>query len=190
MENVLSRTALMEHILSLVDDPESHVKELGAILEWDPSLSTSVTRKAASSYGISIPACTLNLALALLGSRVVKETVKFAITSRASHDLVISIYETDGFWNRMASAEHESGPVPEILCGALKEQLEAGLGLLSPEMRVVLALYYYESLPLEMIARVTGIGAEEVERLKDQALCRLSTVFGPSRTDQSEGPRQ
>ena len=84
MENVLSRTALMEHILSLVEDPESHVKELGAILEWDPSLSTSVTRKAAVSYGLSVPACTLNLALALLGSRVVKETVKYAITSRAA----------------------------------------------------------------------------------------------------------
>jgi hypothetical protein len=190
MDNVLSRTALMEHILSLVEDPESHVKELGAILEWDPSLSTSVTRKAASSYGLSIPACTLNLALALLGSRVVKETVKFAITSRASHDLVFSIYETDGVWNRMASSEHESGPVPEILCGALKEQLETGLGLLSPEMRVVLALFYYESLPPEMIARVTGIDAEEVERLKDQALRRLGTVFGPSRTDQLEGPGQ
>jgi len=90
----------------------------------------------------------------------------------------------------MAAAEHESGPVPEILCGALKEQLEAGLGLLTPEMRVVLALHYYESLPLEMIARVTGIGAEEVEHLKDQALCRLSTVFGPSRTVQSEEARQ
>jgi hypothetical protein len=29
-----------------------------------------------------------------------------------------------------------------------------------------------------------------VEHLKDQALCRLSTVFGPSRTGQSEEARQ
>ena len=190
MDNVLSRTALMEHILSLVDDPESHVKELGAILEWDPSLSKSVTRKAAVSYGLPLPACTLNLALALLGSRAVKETVKFAITSRAAHDLVISIYEMDGFWNRVAAVEHEPGPAPEIHCGALKEQLEAGLGQLSPDMRVILALHYYETLPLEIIARVTGIPVEEVEHLKDQALCRLSTVFGQSHTDQSEEPRQ
>jgi len=41
-----------------------------------------------------------------------------------------------------------------------------------------------------MIARVTGIDAEEVEHLKDQALCRLSTVFGSSRKVQSEGSRQ
>jgi len=190
MDNVLSRTALMEHILSLVEDPESHVKELGAILEWDPSLSKSVTRKAALSYGLPAPACTLNLALALLGSRVVKETVRYAITSRASHDLVISIYEMDGFWNRVAAVEHEQGPVPEIHCGALKEQLEAGLGHLSAEMRAVLALHYYEALPLEIIARVTGHTVDEVEHLKDQALSRLSTVFGQMHTDQSEEPRQ
>ncbi len=190
MDNVLSRTALMEHILSLVDDPESHVKELGAILEWDPSLSTSVTRKAALSYGLPFPSCTLNLALALLGSRVVKETVRFAITSRASRDLVMSVYETTGFWDRLAAADHEHGPAPEIQCGALKEHLEAGLGLLSPEMRVVLALHYYEALPLEMIARVTGIDVDEVEDLKDQALCRLSTVFGSSHAANSGGTRQ
>jgi hypothetical protein len=190
MENVLSRTALMEHILSLVENPDSHVQDLGAILEWDPSLSRSVTRKAAVSYGLPIPACTLNLALALLGSRIVKETVRYAITSRAAHDLVISVYETDGFWNRVASAEHEPGPAPEIHCGALREQLEAGLGLLTPEMRVILALHYYESLPLEMIARVTAMSVEEVEHLKDQALCRLSTVFGQPHTDQTEGSRQ
>jgi hypothetical protein len=190
MENVLSRTALMEHILSLVEDPESHVKDLGAILEWDPSLSKSVTRKAALSYGLPFPSCTLNLALALLGSRAVKETVRYAITDRAAHDLVIGVYETNGFWDRVAESEHEPGLAPEIHCGALQEQLETGLVLLTPEMRVVLALHYYEALPLDLIARVTGIAVEEVEHLKDQALCRLSTAFGQSHTDQSEGSRQ
>ena len=190
MENVLSRTALMEHILTLVEDPESHVKDLGAILEWDPSLSKSVTRKAALSYGLPFPSCSLNLALALLGRRVVKETVRFAITSRAAHDLIISVYRMDGLWNKVASAENEAGPVPEIHCAAVMEQLETALEILPMEMRVILALHYYEALPLEMISRVTGIAGEEVERLKDQALCRLSTVFGQPYPAQTEEPRQ
>ena len=110
MENVLSRTALMEHILSLVDDPESRVKELGAVLEWDPSLSTSVTRQAALSYGLPVPACTLNLALALLGSRVVKETVRFAITRRATQDLVMGVYDMESV--RAAQARRNRSRIP------------------------------------------------------------------------------
>ena len=190
MENVLSRTALMEHILTLVDDPESHVKDLGAILEWDPSLSTSVTRKAALSYGLPFPSCTLNLALALLGRRVVKDTVRFAITSRTAHDLLISVYAMEGFWNVVPTAEQEAGPAPEIDCGAVKEKLDVALGLLPRQMREILALHYCESLPPDMIARVTGIAEEEVKNLKDQALCRLSTVFGQSHSVQSEEHRQ
>ena len=177
METVLSRTALMEHILTLVDDPDSHVYELGAMLEWEPSLSNSVTRKASAWYGLPAPDCTLNLALALLGSRVVKETVKHAITNRATRDLVISVFDVGGFWGAVAAVEHESGPIPEIHCGVVKEQLEDALGTLPQEMRMVLALHYYERLSLEAIARVMGREETEIERLKDQALCRLSAVF-------------
>jgi len=190
MENVLSRTALMEHILCLVDDPESRVKELGAVLEWDPSLAKSVTRQAAVAYGLPVPACTLNLALALLGSRVVKETVRFAITRRATQDLVMGVYDMEGARAAQAPAEPASGPVPELRCGALEEQVEAGLDLLTPDMRVVLALHYYEALPLATIGRVLGRPADEVKGLKEQALCRLSTVFAQRQSDQTEETRQ
>jgi len=190
MENVLSRTALMEHILSLVDNPESRVKELGAVLEWDPSLSQSVTRQAALSYGLPVPACTLNLALALLGSRVVKETVRFAITRRATQDLVMGVYDMEGAHAAARPAEPAPGPVPELHCGALEEQIEAGLDLLTPDMRVVLALHYYEALPLATIARVLGRTVDEVKTLKEHALCRLSTVFTQRQTDQSKETRQ
>jgi len=190
MDTVLSRTALMEHILSLVDDPESRVKELGAVLEWDPSLSKSVTRQAAVSYGLPLPACTLNLALALLGSRVVKETVRFAITRRATQDLVMGVFDMDGSRLARAAEEPQSGPVPELHLGALEEQIEAGLDLLTPDMRVVLALHYYEALSLATIARVLGKPVEDVKNLKDQALCRLSTVFGQRQSHQSEEFRQ
>jgi len=190
MENVLSRTALMEHILCLVDDPESRVKELGAVLEWDPSLAKSVTRQAAVAYGLPVPACTLNLALALLGSRVVKETVRFAITRRATQDLVMGVYDMEGARAAQAPAEPASGPVPELRCGALEEQVEAGLDLLTPDMRVVLALHYYEALPLATIGRVLGRPADEVKSLKEQALCRLSTVFAQRQSDQTEETRQ
>ena len=192
MENVLSRTALMEHILTLVDDPESHVKDLGAILEWDPSLSKSVTRKAAQSYGLPYPSCTLNLALALLGRRVVKETVRYAITSLTAHDLLISVCGMEGFRSAAPPAEQEAGPgpAPEIDCAAVKERLDAALGLLPLQMREILALHYYESLPPDMIARVTGIAEDEVKNLRDQALCRLSTVFGQPHTVQLEEYRR
>ncbi|HUI10281.1 MAG TPA: sigma factor-like helix-turn-helix DNA-binding protein [Bacteroidota bacterium] len=190
MDNVLSRTALMEHILSLVDDPESRVKELGAVLEWDPSLSKSVTRQAALSYGLPVPSCTLNLALALLGSRVVKETVRFAITRRATQDLVMGVYDMEGTRAGASAADPAPGPVPELHCGALEEQIEAGLDLLTPDMRVVLALHYYEALPLATIARVLGRTVDDVKHLKEQALCRLSAVFAERQTDQREETRQ
>jgi len=190
MENVLSRTALMEHILSLVDDPESRVKELGAVLEWDPSLSKSVTRQAAVSYGLPVPACTLNLALALLGGRVVKETVRYAITRRATQDLVMGVYDMESVRAAQAPAEPGPGPAPELHCGALEEQVEAGLDLLTPDMRVVLALHYYEALSLATIGRVLGRPVDDVKSLKEQALCRLSTVFAQRQSDHSEEPRQ
>jgi len=125
METVLSRTALMEHILTLVDDPDSHVYELGAMLEWEPSLSNSVTRKASAWYGLPAPDCTLNLALALLGSRVVKETVKHAITNRATRDLVISVFDVGGFWGAVAAVEHESGPTRRSTAGSSRSNSRA-----------------------------------------------------------------
>ena len=135
-------------------------------------------------------ACTLNLALALLGSRVVKETVRFAITRRATQDLVMGVYDMESVRGPQAPAEPGPGPAPELHCGALEEQIEAGLDLLTPDMRVVLALHYYEALPLATIARVLGRSVDEVKNLQEQALCRLSTVFAQRQSDHSEEPRQ
>jgi RNA polymerase sigma factor (sigma-70 family) len=186
---------VLEYLVSLVNDPATSVVALEAVIGWDPTLTRSVILKANATFGLATHARELNLSLALLGSHLVKETVKLSLACAAARRMINSLYEEGHFEDGQVSyalvtralavevhcssldqwlQESPAAPMQSTLyCDVMKEELATAFGHLSDDERILLTLHYYEGLSLRAVEGMLGIPEGSAQKLHDQAIQRL-----------------
>jgi HD-like signal output (HDOD) protein len=93
------KAKVLEYVVNLVNDPLATVASMSAVIGWNPVLSRSLSAKANAVYGFPGRVRDVHLALALLGSRVIRETVKRLIASGATRHIVNSFEESGSLWD-------------------------------------------------------------------------------------------
>ena len=186
---------VLEYLVTLANSPGTSVVALEAVIGWDPLLTRSVILKANASFGLAVHSRDLNLSLALLGSGMVKETVKLSLACTAARRMINSLYEegiledhgvsyalvtralavevhcssSQQWWDENDEATVRSG----LYSGVMREELVGVFEQLSEEERFLLTLHYYEGLSLKIVAGMLGLPEEAAEIMHDRALQRL-----------------
>lgn len=92
------KARVMEYVVDLVTDPRTSVPRLAAVIGWNPMLMRSLSTTANSTSGMAGRIRDVNLALGLLGEERIKETVKWAVTSRATRHIANSYHYCEDLW--------------------------------------------------------------------------------------------
>ncbi|MFA7661070.1 MAG: sigma-70 family RNA polymerase sigma factor, partial [Anaerovoracaceae bacterium] len=66
-----------------------------------------------------------------------------------------------------------SSPEPEVLYSELKEVLVGAIDALNEKERLVITLYYYESLKLREIAEILGITESRVSQIHSASIIKM-----------------
>jgi DNA-directed RNA polymerase specialized sigma24 family protein len=192
---------VLEYLVSLVNDPATSVVGLEAVIGWDPSLTRSVILKANATFGLAVHSRDLNLSLALLGSGMVKETVKLSLACAAARRMINSLYQDgaieeqdvsyalvtralavevhccsrDEWWDPHEEAAVKSG----LYSGVIKDELADAFEELSDDERFLLTLHYYEGLSLKIVEGMLGLPEGSGQALHDRALEHLREASRP-----------
>jgi len=91
--------AIVQRINQLIDDPETGTREIGAVLAQDAPLAARVLRIANSAfYALQEPCMSVEQACAVLGVRILRNTVTQAAVFRQFDHLKQTGFDLDGLW--------------------------------------------------------------------------------------------
>lgn len=121
---------VLEYVVNLVNDPLSTVARMSAVIGWNPVLARTLSAKANAAYGFPGCAQDINLALTLLGSPVIRETVKRLIASGATRHIVNSFEYCDSLWDH------------SLTCALVAKAVAAELGVVDPDRAFLAGLVH------------------------------------------------
>ncbi|MBP1691023.1 MAG: putative signal transduction protein [Bacteroidetes bacterium] len=93
------KARVLEYVIELVNDPRTPISRLAAVIGWNPILMRSLSASANNAFGLPGRVRDVNLALGLLGSETIRNTVKWAIASRATRHIVNSFHYCGDLWD-------------------------------------------------------------------------------------------
>jgi HD-like signal output (HDOD) protein len=123
-------TKVLEYIVNLVNDPLATVARMSAVIGWSPVLARTLAAKANAVYGLPGRVRNVNLALVLLGSRVIQETVKRLIATGATRHIVNSFEYSESLWNH------------SLTCALVAKAVAAELGVVDPNRAFIAGLVH------------------------------------------------
>ena len=81
----------------------------------------------------------------------------------------------------IGAEENGSSPEKELLYGELKEALIVAIGQLNEKEKLVVSLYYYESLKLKEIAAILGITESRVSQIHSASVLKMKHMLSSYR---------
>jgi HD-like signal output (HDOD) protein len=124
------KAKVLEYVVNLVNDPLATVARMGAVIGWNPVLARSLSAKANAVYGFPGRVQDVNLALALLGPRVIRDTMKRLIANGATRHIVNSFEYCDSLWDH------------SLTCALVAKAVAAELGVVDPDRAFVAGLVH------------------------------------------------
>jgi HD-like signal output (HDOD) protein len=124
------KAKVLEYVVNLINDPQATVASMSAVIGWNPVLSRSLSAKANAVYGFPGRVRDVNLALALLGPRVIRETVKRLIASGATRHIVNSFEYCDSLWDH------------SLTCALVAKAVAAELGVVDADRAFIAGLVH------------------------------------------------
>ncbi len=124
------KAKVLEYVVNLVNNPLATVASMSAIIGWNPVLARSLSSKANATYGFAGRVRDVNLALALLGPQVIRETVKRLIASSATRHIVNSFEYCDSLWDH------------SLTCALVARAVATELGAVGPDRAFVAGLVH------------------------------------------------
>ena len=124
------KAKVLEYVVNLVNDPHATVASMSAVIGWNPVLSRSLSAKANAVYGFPGRVRDVNLALALLGPRVIRDTVKRLIASGATRHIVNSFEYCNSLWDH------------SLTCALVAEAVAAELGVVDADRAFIAGLVH------------------------------------------------
>ncbi len=124
------KAKVLEYVVNLVNDPLATVASMSAVIGWNPVLSRSLSAKANAVYGFPGRMRDINLALALLGPRVIRETVKRLIASGATRHIANSFEYCDSLWDH------------SLTCALVAKAVAAELGVVDADRAFIAGLVH------------------------------------------------
>gem|GEM_PF-2028549 len=124
------KAKVLAYIVTLVNDPRSTVARMSAVIGWNPVLARSLAAQANTAYGVPGHVRDVNLALALLGPRVIRETVKRLIARGATRHIVNSFEYCDSLWDH------------SLMCALVAKAVAAELGVVAMDRAFVAGLVH------------------------------------------------
>ncbi len=110
------KARVLEYVVALVNDPLTPVSRLAAVIGWNPILMRSLSLSANTAFGLPGQVRDVNLALGLLGSQSIRDTVKWAVASRATRHIVNSFHYCEDLWDH------------SLMCGLVARAVAAETG--------------------------------------------------------------
>ena len=124
------KAKVMEYVVNLINDPRATVASMSALIGWNPVLARSLSAKANAVYGFPGRVRDVHLALALLGPRVIRDTVKRLIASGAARHIVNSFEYCDSLWDH------------SLMCALVSRAVAAELGVVDPDRAFIAGLVH------------------------------------------------
>lgn len=124
------KAKVLEYVVNLVNDPLATVARMSAVIGWNPVIARTLAAKANAVYGFPGRGRDVNLAMALLGPRVIRETVKRLIASGATRHIVNSFEYCDSLWDH------------SLTCALVAKAVAAELEVVDPDRAFIAGLVH------------------------------------------------
>ena len=90
---------MLAHVVDLVNDPQTDIARLAALIGWNPLLARMIALRASDFYDLPGRVSNVNMALALLGTGALRDTLKRAVASGAHRHMTYSFHYCEELWN-------------------------------------------------------------------------------------------
>jgi HD-like signal output (HDOD) protein len=121
---------MLEQMVDLVNDPHANVGRLGALLGWNPLLARMIALRASDYHDLPGRVSNVHLALALLGSNTLRETLKRAVATGANRHMTHSFHYCEELWNHSLS------------CALVAKTIAKETGVADPEVAFIAGLVH------------------------------------------------
>jgi HD-like signal output (HDOD) protein len=124
------QSRMLEQMVDLVNDPHANVGRLGALIGWNPLLARMIALRASDSCDLPGRVSSVQLALAVLESDTLRDTLKRAVATGANRHMTYSFHYCEELWNH------------SLTCALVAKTIARDTGRANPERAFIAGLVH------------------------------------------------